>query len=259
MGPLNNKTVLITGASSGIGAACAKECAKHGANLILTARRQVKLEELKNSIQDHYPKCKVECFSLDVQNEQAIKTFFDHLSPDWQSIDILINNAGLAMGFCALQNGNPTDWNTMIDTNIKGLLFMSRYCLDIMIKHDRGHIINIGSIAGHEVYPNGVVYAATKHAVLAITKGLRMDLFSHQIRITAIDPGAVHTDFSLVRFHGDETRADQVYANWQPLTAEDVADAVVYAATRPPHVNVSDLVLMPTAQASVQMIHKNKI
>src|SRR3989338_4330541 len=221
---LKNKIVLITGASSGIGAACAGQFAKAGAKLILCARR------------------------IEIINELST------LPEKFKNIDILINNAGLAAGRDAVQNADVNDWEEMINTNIKGLLYMTHEILPQMITRNAGHIINIGSIAGHAVYPNGAVYCATKFAVKALSEGLRMDLLGTNIRVSSVDPGAVETNFSNVRFKGDVERAAKVYEGFEPLKASDIADAILYCATRPAHVNVSEILIMPTAQVAVGMI-----
>jgi NADP-dependent 3-hydroxy acid dehydrogenase YdfG len=252
---LKNKIVLITGASSGIGAACAKQLAKAGAKLLLCARRCAMVEHLAAQLHAEYG-TENHAFSLDVRDHAAIKKQMAALPPAWQSIDILINNAGLAAGLDTVQDANTQDWEEMIDTNVKGLLYMTRAVLPQMIAKNVGHIINIGSIAGHSVYAKGVVYCATKHAVKALSEGLRMDLFGTKIRVSSVDPGAVETHFSNVRFKGDDQRAAAVYEGFEPLRADDIADAVVYCATRPPHVNISDMIVMPTAQAAITMISR---
>jgi len=248
-----NKTVLITGASSGIGAACAEQFAKAGMNLLLCARRVEVLNNLATELKKTHD-IKIHTFQLDVSQHGEVTTKLSELPMEWQTIDILINNAGLGLGLEPLQNGNPQDWDTMINTNVKGLLYVTKEILPKMIAQNSGHIINIGSIAGHQVYPNGAVYCATKHAVNALTQGLRMDLFGTNIRVSSIDPGAVETNFSTVRFKGDKQRAAAVYKGMQPLTPHDIADAVLYCATRPAHVNISEIIIMPTAQASATMI-----
>ena len=250
---LKNKTIFITGASSGIGAACAKLFAQSGANLLLCARQIDVLNQLAAPLQKEH-NIKIYTFQLDVSQHHEVNTQLNKLPSEWQIIDILVNNAGLGLGLEPLQNGNPQEWDIMIDTNVKGLLYITKAVLPKMIERNLGHIINIGSIAGHQVYPNGAVYCATKHAVNALTQGLRMDLLGTNIRVSTIDPGAVETNFSLVRFKGDKKRAAAVYEGIQPLTPEDIADAVAYAAIRPPHVNISEIIIMPTAQASTSLI-----
>jgi 3-hydroxy acid dehydrogenase/malonic semialdehyde reductase len=249
MGRLANKIVYITGASSGIGRACAEAFANEGANLILTARRISILKKLTLSLSKKY-KINTHIAQLDVRDKTEVKNFVASLSKEWKKIDILVNNAGLARGFSDIDEGNTEDWDEMMDTNVKGLLYVSREVLPLMVRRKKGHIINIGSIAGRNVYPKGNVYNASKFAVGAITKGMRLDLYEKDIRISTVDPGMVETEFSIVRFHGDKLRAKKVYAGMKPLTANDVADAVLYCASRPSHVNIDELVITPTAQAS---------
>lgn len=254
---LKNKIVFITGASSGIGAACAQQFAKAGAKLLLCARRLNQLTEITQELKTKYG-IQSHAFKLDVSHAQDIAATLKALPKEWQTVDILVNNAGLAAGLDAIQEGSIDDWEAMIDTNFKGLLYVTRGIIPQMIARNSGHIINIGSIAGHYVYPKGVVYCATKYAVNAITNGLRMDLFGTQVRVSTVDPGAVETNFSLVRFKGDENRAAAMYEGMEPLTADDVADAVLYCATRPPHVNISEMIIMPTDQAAATMIARTK-
>jgi NADP-dependent 3-hydroxy acid dehydrogenase YdfG len=250
---LKNKIVLITGASSGIGAACAAQFAQSGAKLLLCARRTAPIIELAGKLQQQYDTAS-HVFELDIRDAAAVSTAWQSLPDAWKAVAVLVNNAGLAAGLDNLQEGNIQDWDEMIDTNVKGLLYVTRIVLSGMTARNAGHIINIGSVAGHTVYPKGAVYCATKHAVNAISDGLRMDLLGKNIRVSSVDPGAVETNFSLVRFKGDSARAASVYAGMQPLSAEDVADEVVYCATRPAHVNVSKILLMPTDQAAATMI-----
>jgi len=254
---LNNKTVFVTGASSGIGAACAWQFAAAGANLILCARRKNKLDELATAIQAKH-NCKIHTFELDVCKRSDVTHAIDSLPKEWTNIDILLNNAGLAAGLDTLQEGNIDDWEAMIDTNVKGLLYMTRAILPHMIEKNSGHIINIGSVAGHYVYPKGAVYCATKFAVNALTNGLRMDLFGKKIRVTTVDPGAVKSDFSLVRFKGDEKRADAVYEGMQALTPDDIAETILFCATRPAHVNISEVIIMPVDQAAATMVARKE-
>lgn len=242
---------IITGASSGIGLAVAKQLAQAGYDLLLIARREEKLEELKNTL-----KANVEIVVLDVRNRKSVETTFTKLQEKWSDAEILINNAGLAVGLEPLQQGNIDDWDRMIDTNVKGLLYVSRSVLPWMVARNKGHIINIGSIAGKEAYPNGAVYCGSKFAVDAISKGMRMDTVSSNIKVTQICPGAVETEFSLVRFKGDENRAKNVYKGFAPLSPEDVANVIMFCISLPAHVNINDLVLMPTAQASATVFHK---
>lgn len=250
---LKNKIVFITGASSGIGAACAHHFAKAGARLLLCARRMEKLNEVVSHIREEYD-VQVRAFQLDVRDLVAVDAALKNLPSEWQEIDILVNNAGLAAGLDTLQEGNIQDWEDMIDTNVKGLLYVTKQILPLMIARNSGHIVNMGSVAGHTVYPKGAVYCATKFAVNALTNGLRMDLFGKKIRVSTIDPGAVATDFSLVRFKGDVERAAAVYEGMDALTPEDIADAVIYCVTRPSHVNVSEIIMMPTDQAAATMV-----
>ncbi len=254
---LSDKIVFITGASAGIGKACAEAFAKEGANLILSARRIDKLNKISSSLIKKY-KIRIFTAQLDVRNKEEVKKVVDSLPKDWRKIDILINNAGLARGLSSIEEGSYQDWDEMIDTNVKGLLYVSREILPLMVKRKKGHVINIGSTAGHNVYPKGNVYNASKFAVNAITQGMRLDLYEKDIRISTVDPGMVETNFSIVRFRGDKELADKVYEGMKPLTAHDIADAVLYCATRPPHVNINEMVLTPTAQASAIHVKRNK-
>ena len=254
---LKNKIVFITGASSGIGTACAKQFAAIGAKLLLCARRIDILNRLKEELQDEH-RVDVHTFCLDVRQSEQVTERLKRLSKEWQNVDVLINNAGLAAGLDPIQEGNFQDWDDMINTNIKGLLYVTKEILPQMVKRNTGHIINIGSIAGHQVYPKGAVYCATKQAVNALSNGLRMDLFGTKIRVSTVDPGAVETSFSTVRFKGDAKRAAAVYEGMEPLGPEDVADAVVYCASRPQHVNISEIIIMPTDQASATMIARKQ-
>jgi 3-hydroxy acid dehydrogenase/malonic semialdehyde reductase len=248
-------TVLITGASSGIGEAAARSFAAAGARLILAARRVNRLEALAAELSDGHGTIS-HLIELDVRDVGVVTRMLEDLPADWAGIDVLVNNAGLSRGLEKLHEGNLRDWDEMIDTNVKGLLYVSRAVIPGMVARGHGHVINLGSIAGHEVYPGGAVYCATKSAVSAITRGMRMDLLGTNVRVTTIDPGMVETEFSLVRFHGDAERAARVYEGVQPLTVEDVAGAILYAATRPPHVNVDEIMLMATAQASATLVHR---
>lgn len=240
---------MITGATSGIGKASAMLYAQKGHDLIITGRREHLLETLRNKLENHYG-VSVKTLAFDVRNKSEVKAAIESLREELQNIEILINNAGLAKGFSDIQNGDEDDWELMIDTNIKGLLFVSKMIMPSMIANQKGHIVNIGSVAGKEVYSKGNVYCSTKHAVDAITKAMRMDLLPHRIKVTAICPGAVDTEFSTVRFDGDKSRADAVYEGYQPLLAEDIAEAIYFATSRPAHVNINDLLIMPTAQAN---------
>jgi len=247
--------VLITGATSGIGKACAFKFAQNGFNVIITGRRKERLEALKKELEFKY-NITVLPLNFDVRNKDKLQKAFDALDDRWKKIDVLINNAGLALDLKPIHEGDFNDWDTMIDTNIKGLLYMSRMVSELMIINRSGHIINIGSIAGKEVYPSGNVYCATKHAVDGLTKAMRIDLMKHSIKVTQIAPGAVETEFSEVRFRGDNERAKKVYDGYIPLSGKDVAEAVFYVTTLPPHVNINDLVIMPMAQANAMVFHK---
>ncbi len=250
-----NKITLITGATSGIGKACAIHFAKNNHDLIISGRRAERLQKLATELVKEY-QVQVLTLAFDIRDKQATEKAISSLEDKWKNIEILVNNAGLAAGLNTVQDGLIDDWERMIDTNIKGLLYMSRAILPLMINNGKGHIINIGSIAGKEVYPSGNVYCATKFAVDALTKGMRIDLVKYGIKVTQIAPGAVETEFSNVRFHGDNERAASVYKGYQPLSPEDVAKVVYYTTTLPKHVNINDLVLMPTNQASAVVMHK---
>jgi serine 3-dehydrogenase len=255
---LRGTTVFITGASSGIGASCAMAFARAGARLILCARRAVKLQEVVRMIRENRT-AEVHAFVLDVRERAGVERAVEALPPAWREIDILVNNAGLSRGLDKLHEGSIDDWEEMLDTNVKGLLYISRAVIPGMVARGRGTIVNVGSIAGQEVYPGGNVYCASKHAVDAITKGLRMDLVDTPLRVCTIDPGLVETEFSLVRYHGDTERAKKTYNGMTPLGPDDVADAVLYAATRPSHVSINQIVLMPTAQAAATVVHRKTV
>lgn len=248
-------TVMITGATSGIGEACARRYAREGCRLILTGRREDRLEALSASLQEEYG-CDILNFCFDLRERESTQAMLENLPEEWTHIDILINNAGLAVGLNPIHEGDWDDWERMIDTNIKGLLYVTRIVAPRMVARGSGHIVNIGSIAGREVYPSGVVYSATKHAVDAMSKGMRMDLLPHGIRVSQIAPGAVETEFSLVRFKGDADKAGKVYEGYEPLRAEDIAEAAWYITQQPPHVNINDILIMPTAQAAALVWHK---
>jgi 3-hydroxy acid dehydrogenase / malonic semialdehyde reductase len=252
---LKNKIVFVTGASSGIGEACAKIFAEHGANIILCARRRDRIEKLAADLSAQH---KVKCYTLelDVSNRTAVEKAIAALPADWQDIEVLINNAGLALGMNRFHEGNIDDWEKMIDTNVKGLLYVTHAIVPHMIKRNSGHVINIGSVAGHEVYPNGNVYSATKHAVYALTKAFKMDLHGTDVRVSSVDPGMTETEFSIVRWNGDTDIAKKFYSGMQPLIAEDVADVVYFCASRPKHVNILDIVMMPTAQSAAMQVHR---
>ncbi len=252
---LKNQIILITGASSGIGTACATIFAGAGAKLILAARRWERLQELADQLNQEFG-VETHLLQLDVRDRSAVESAISSLPPAWSDIDILINNAGLSRGLDKLHEGDFQDWDEMIDTNIKGLLYLTRYVVPGMVKRDRGHIVNLGSIAGHQTYPGGNVYCATKAAVKAISEGLKQDLLGTPVRVTSIDPGMVETEFSNVRFHGDHARADKVYQGITPLIAEDVADVIFFCVTRSPHVNINELIMMPVDQASATLVHR---
>ena len=247
--------VLITGASSGIGEACAQVFAQAGARLILAARRLERLTQLRDQLTEKFSS-EVLILQLDVCNPAAVATAIESLEPDWQSIDVLINNAGLSRGLDKLYEGNIQDWEEMIDTNVKGLLYMTRAVVPGMVQRGRGHIINLGSIAGHETYPKGNVYCATKAAVRAISEGLKQDLLGTPVRVSSVDPGLVETEFSQVRFHGDTDKATAVYRDTTVLSPADVAEVILFCVTRPAHVNLSEILLMPTAQAGATLVHR---
>jgi 3-hydroxy acid dehydrogenase / malonic semialdehyde reductase len=250
-----SKIILITGATSGIGKATAIRFAEAGQNLIITGRRKQLLEELAKCLITTY-NVKVLPLCFDVRNLGEVENMVASLPADWRNIDVLVNNAGLAVGLNPIHEGVFDDWGRMIDTNIKGLLYMTRAVSPGMVERNSGHIINIGSMAGKEVYPKGNIYCGTKFAVYAITKSTRIDLLPYHIKVTHIAPGAAETEFSLVRFKGNKDAADNVYKGYTPLHPEDVANAVFYVTTLPDHVNINDLVIMPTAQASAVHFHK---
>ncbi|MBK7630990.1 MAG: SDR family NAD(P)-dependent oxidoreductase [Ignavibacteriales bacterium] len=252
---LENKTVFITGASSGIGKSCAIEFAKLKANLILSARRLDRLKILADDLEKEY-QIKVKSLEVDVRKFEDVQNKFESLESEWKQIDILVNNAGLARGFEKVYEGNLSDWDEMIDTNLKGLLNVTRVVSPIMVEKQSGHIINIGSTAGHEVYTYGNVYSATKFAVKSLTQSFRLDLLDKGIKVSSVDPGMVQTEFSKVRFSGDEQRAEQVYKGLTPLSPNDVAEAVVFCATRPKNVNINEVILTPIQQASSTQVYR---
>lgn len=243
------KIVLITGATSGIGEACAKIFAAQNYNLIITGRRSDRLEALAGDIMSSF-KNRVYTLNFDVRDKLSVVNALNALPPEWKQVDVLVNNAGLCLGLDPINEGDTDDWDTMIDTNIKGLLYVSRTVSPWMVARKSGHIINIGSIAGKQTYANGNVYCATKHAVDSLNEAMRIDLLPHKIRVSAIHPGAVDTEFSVIRFKGDHDRARKVYEGYEALVAEDIADAIWYMVSRPPHVNVNDMLIMPLAQAN---------
>ena len=253
---MENKIAFITGATSGIGKACALYLAEEGFAIIACGRRKERLVELKALLPENIP---YHYLVFDVRDKKAVYAAIDSLPEEWQQIDVLINNAGNAHGLDFIQNGSEDDWDAMMDINVKGLLYVSKKIIPGMIAQKQGQIINIGSTAGKEVYPKGNVYCGSKHAVDAITKGMRLDLNPYGIKVMAINPGLVDTEFSLVRFKGDEDKAANVYKGFKPLQAEDIADVVRFAVTRPPHVVLADVIVLPTAQASTTMLHKENI
>ena len=255
MTSLQNQIILITGASSGIGTACAKIFAGAGAKLILAARRLERLQQLADTLSKDFS-TEIHLLQLDVRDRNAVESAISTLPSAWSDIDILINNAGLSRGLDKLHEGSFQDWEDMIDTNVKGLLYLSRYVVPGMVSRDRGHVVNLGSIAGHQTYPGGNVYCATKAAVRAISEGLKQDLLGTRVRVTSVDPGMVETEFSEVRFHGDTERANKVYQGVTPLTADDVADVIFFCVTRSPHVNINEVVLMPVDQASATLVNR---
>ena len=250
---MKNKIALVTGASSGIGWACALTMAKMGYDLIATGRRAERLEDLRQELPEGV---RFLPLLFDVRDRAEVERLLTNLPAEWASIDVLVNNAGNAHGLDPIQTGNVDDWDAMLDINVKGLLYVSKAIIPGMTERNSGFIINIGSIAGKEVYPNGNVYCASKHAVDALTNGMRMDLNPFGIKVMGIHPGLVETEFSLVRFKGDEKRAETIYQGYTPLLAQDIADIVEFALTRPPHVVIADVVVLPTAQASATVIKK---
>ena len=257
MNRLAGSRVVITGASAGIGEACARVFAGHGAHLALSARRVERVQALAEELTRTHG-VEARAAALDVTDREAVQRYVDELEGSGFAVDILVNNAGKALGLAPLHEGDIDDWEDMIDTNVKGLLYMSRAVLPYMVERDAGHVINIGSIAGRWVYPKGAVYNATKFAVWAINEGMNMDLLGTRIRVSSVDPGLTETEFSEVRFHGDQDRARSVYAGTTPLTGDDIADAVAYVANTPPHVDVINLVLMPTDQRHAMLVHRKE-
>lgn len=255
MEKLNNKIVFITGATSGIGKSTAYAFAAEGSNLILCARRYELLKEIEEDIINKYG-VKVYSFKLDVRNREEVIKAINDFPEEWKKIDILVNNAGLGRNFSPLYMDNPEGWEEMIDTNVKGLLYVTKEVIPLMIQNGSGHIINLGSIAGHEAYPNGAVYCSTKFAVAAITKAIRAELVDKNIRVSTVDPGAVETNFSNIRFYGDTQKAKNVYKGIDPLTGDDIAEAIIFCATRPKHVNINEMIIMPSVQASSTVIYR---
>ncbi len=256
MNRIENKHVVITGASAGIGEACARCFASYGARLSLWARRMDRLEELGSQLEKEHG-VSISLAKVDVRERSEVDAAVEELA-SWSAPDILVNNAGLAAGLSRIYEGDFDDWDRMIDTNIKGLLNVTRAILPIMVERDAGHVINIGSVAGHVVYPKGNVYNSTKFAVRALTQATNVDLFGTNVRVSSVDPGACETEFSIVRFHGDREKAESVYRGFEPLSAEDVADAVYYVANTPAHVTVADLVITPTAQRNPYLIQRQE-
>ncbi len=252
-----NKIALITGATSGIGKACARKFAEGGYNLVITGRNDAKLQELKSDLETR-DKVEVVTLCFDVRDAKAAAEAIGRLSGVWRNIDVLINNAGLALGLEKEYLGDPDDWNAMIDTNIKGLLTMTRLIVPGMVQRNNGHVINIGSVAGDAAYAGGNVYCATKSAVKAITDGLRIDVADTAVRVTNIKPGLVQTNFSVTRFHGDQERADNVYKGIKPLTGNDIADVAFYAASAPKHVQIAEVLVLATHQANGSIIHREQ-
>jgi 3-hydroxy acid dehydrogenase/malonic semialdehyde reductase len=246
---------FITGASAGIGEATAHILAANGYRLILLARRLERLEQLAAELKKAYG-CTTLLCELDVRNRNDVQRTVEELPSEWKQISVLVNNAGLASGLSPIEKGDIDDWDVMIDTNVKGLLYVTRNVAPLMIANGKGHIVNIGSIAGKEVYANGNVYCATKHAVDALNKAMRIDMAQYPIKVTAIHPGAVETEFSIVRFHGDESKAKKVYEGFENLVAQDIAEAIWFALSRPAHVNINELTIMPTAQPVASTIHR---
>ncbi len=251
MADLKDKIVFVTGASSGIGEGCARAFVTAGARVILAARRIERLKILSRTL-----KSESYVLELDVRDSAAVEKAIAGLPAGWTDIEILVNNAGLSRGLDKFHEARLEDWEEMIDTNVKGLLYVSRAIIPGMVKRGRGHVINIGSIAGHEVYPGGNVYCATKHAVDALTKGMRLDLVATPVKVSTVDPGLVQTEFSEVRFRGDKERAGAVYEGFKPLTGDDIADAVVWVASRPEHVQIAEVIIFPSAQASASVTNK---
>jgi NADP-dependent 3-hydroxy acid dehydrogenase YdfG len=257
MSSLRDRVVFVTGASSGIGAACARVFAGEGARLLVAARRGERLEAMQDELRNAGA-TDVHHVVLDVRDRERVFETVDGLPEAWKAIEVLVNNAGLSRGLDRLHEGDTQDWEEMIDTNVKGLLYVDRAVVPLMVDRGRGTVIHIGSVAGRQLYPGGNVYCASKHAVRAITEGLRIDLLGTGVRVTSIDPGLVETEFSVVRFHGDAQRASGVYQGMTPLTGADVADVVLFAATRPPHVDIAEVLLFPTDQAGSTYVYRRE-
>lgn len=254
---MNQKIALITGATAGIGKETARLLSEKNFNLIITGRRAELLQQVKEELE--HETCRVQALCFDVRSKDEVDQALSSLPDEWKAVDVLLNNAGLAAGLAPVNEADVCDWETMIDTNIKGLLYMTQQVSQWMIERQQGHIINISSIAGIEVYPNGSVYCATKHAVNAISKAMRIELAQHHIKVGTVSPGAIETEFSLVRFKGDEEKAAKVYEGFTPLNARDIAESIYFVLSRPPHVNINDLLIMPTAQASARDIFRESL
>ena len=255
MNRIEGKLALITGASSGIGEACARRFARDGARLILWARRLDRLDRIADELETAH-RVHVHVARVDVRDRDAVNAAATAIAEAGDVPDILINAAGLAAGMAKIHEGDPDDWDRMIDTNITGVLNVSRAILPMMVRQNRGHVVNIGSTAGHITYPSGNVYAATKFAIHGLTQGMNLDMAGTDVRVSTVDPGFVETEFSLVRFHGDAERAKKTYAGFQPLTGADVADAIAYVVNAPPHVNIAEMIMMPTAQRNIYVVHR---
>ncbi|MEW5763348.1 MAG: SDR family oxidoreductase [Acidobacteriota bacterium] len=252
---MKDRIVVVTGASAGIGAACARAFARVGARVILTARREDRLRDLAAELLREHGTPTL-ALALDVRDKVRVQAVLGGLPPGWSEVDVLVNNAGLGRGLDRLHEGSPDEWDEMVDTNLKGLLYVTRAILPGMVARGGGHVIQIGSVAGREVYPGGNVYCATKFAVKALSRAMKVDLLGTPVRVSTVDPGMVETDFSTVRFRGDRERAAKVYQGLKPLTPEDIAEIVVWVASRPQHVDITELVVMPTAQSSAMLVHR---
>jgi serine 3-dehydrogenase len=257
MNLLKGKITFITGASAGIGKACAEVFAREKSNLILTARRIERLKSLGKKLEKDYG-IRVKCIQIDVRNYDQVEKAINSLDAGWKKIDVLVNNAGLSRGLDKIHEGKKEDWDEMIDTNIKGLAYVTRHVLPLMVKRKKGHVINIGSTAGHDVYPSGNIYAATKFAVKALSQSTRYDVLDKGIKVTCVDPGMVETEFSIVRFRGDKERANKVYKGIKPLIPKDIAETVLFCATRPGNVNINQVILTPLYQASSTQVIRNE-
>jgi hypothetical protein len=252
---MNQKIALITGATAGIGYETALLLAQNNYDLILTGRRKDRLDALENKLKSAFS-CKIITLNFDIRIKTETEDALNSLPEEWKAIDLLLNNAGLAAGLAPINSADVDDWERMIDTNVKGLLYISRIVSSWMIERQKGHIINISSIAGRESYPNGSVYCGTKHAVEAISRAMRIELLPYGIKVTTLSPGAVETEFSVVRFRGDQERADQVYKGFKPLSPKDIAETILFIASRPPHVNIDDLLILPTSQGSARDVFR---